>query len=263
MRLVVKSHVEVTCDGVCPTVAMLRPSSGTAQWVVSQSYEVKPWIPAIEYLDSFGNACQRFTLPPGLASIDVESQVIVDDQIASAPSAGFVLVENLPTDSLMYLLPSRYCPSDRAYAKASEVVGDAAPGFGQVAAICDWIRGNIEYRYGVSNESTDAFDTLEAGAGVCRDFSHIAITLCRALRIPARFVSGYLYQLDPMDMHAWFEAYVGGAWHTFDATQEARKAGRVVVSYGRDAADVAFLSNYGPMKVRDMKVTVEKIAARS
>jgi transglutaminase-like putative cysteine protease len=227
--------------------------------VVSQSYRVEPWVPAIEYLDSFGNACQRFTLPKGRARVEVESQVVVARSIMEAPEGGFVLIEDLPTDTLMYLLPSRYCPADKATDKAWEIVGDAEPGFGQVQAICDWIREHIEYRYGVSCESTDAFDTIEAGAGVCRDFSHIAVTFCRALRIPARFVSGYLHELDPMDMHAWFEAFIGGAWHTFDATQEARRAGRVVVSYGRDAADVAFLSNYGPMKVENMKVSVERI----
>ena len=259
MRLLVRNHVEVECDDVCPIVAMLRPSSGAAQWVVSQGYEIAPWVPASEYDDSFGNVCQRFTLPAGVSTIDVQSQVIVADELLDSPDDGFVLIDRLPSDCLMYLLPSRYCPADRADARAWEIVGDASPGFGQVEAICEWIRDHIEYQYGVSTESTDALDTMAAGAGVCRDFSHIAITLCRALRIPARFVAGYLYQLEPMDMHAWFEAFVGGKWHTFDATQQSRKAGRVVVSYGRDAADVAFMSNYAPMKVTAMRVSVERL----
>ncbi|MBP7566900.1 MAG: transglutaminase family protein [Burkholderiaceae bacterium] len=259
MRLLVRSHVELECEDVCPTVAMLRPSSGDAQWVVSQSYEMAPWIRASEYTDSFGNVCQRFTLPEGISTIDVQSQVVVADDINDSEDDGFVLIDELPTDCLMYLLPSRYCPADAAIERAWEIVGKATPGFGQVMAISDWIRKNITYQYGVSNESTGAFETMEAKAGVCRDFSHVAITLCRALRIPARYVSGYLHKLDPMDMHAWFEAYVGGSWHTFDATQATREPGRVVVSYGRDAADVAFLSNYGPMKVNAMKVSVEKL----
>lgn len=259
MRLLVTSHVEVACASVCPTVAMLRPSSGAAQWVVSQSYDLSPWVPASEYVDSYGNACQRFTLPAGRTTINVQSHVVVADEIADSMDDGFVLIDELPTDCLIYLLPSRYCPCEKAVDLAWKVVGDAPVGFGQVTAICDWIRANIEYRYGVSDESTDAFETISAGAGVCRDFAHVAITLCRALRIPARFVAGYLHELDPMDMHAWFEAFVGNKWHTFDATQQLRKAGRVVVSYGRDATDVAFLSNYGPMEVISMRVSVERI----
>ncbi|RYF29408.1 MAG: transglutaminase family protein, partial [Comamonadaceae bacterium] len=118
----------------------------------------------------------------------------------------------------------------------------------------------VEYKYGVSDGSTDALDTLDTGSGVCRDFAHIGASLCRALRIPARMVVGYLYELDPMDMHAWFEAYVGGRWYTFDATQSEPRGGRLVVAYGRDAADVAFLSNYGPLEIGDMKVTVHRVA---
>ncbi len=256
MRLLVTSHVEVECADVCPTVAMLRPTSGAAQWVVSQSYDLTPWIPATEYVDGYGNLCQRFTLPAGKSTIKVTTQVVVADEIEDSLDDGFVLIDRLPTDCLVYLLPSRYCPADHAADLAWKVVGDAPAGLGQVDAICQWIRANIEYRYGVSTESTDALDTIKAGAGVCRDFSHVAITLCRALRIPARFVAGYLHELDPMDMHAWFEAFIGGKWHTFDATQEKRKAGRVVVSYGRDAVDVAFLSNYGPMEITEMHVGV-------
>ena len=124
-------------------------------------------------------------------------------------------------------------------------------------AIRAWIHANLEYRYGVSDAATDALDTLARGAGVCRDFAHVGIGLCRALQIPARMVVGYLYRLDPMDMHAWFEAFVGGRWYTFDATQDAPRGGRIVVAYGRDAADVAFLSNYGEMATERLTVQVE------
>ena len=111
----------------------------------------------------------------------------------------------------------------------------------------------------MSDASTDALRTLELGAGVCRDFSHVGIGLARALHIPARMVVGYLHELDPMDMHAWFEAFVGGRWYTFDATQAEPRGGRLVVGYGRDAADVAFLSNYGPLDVEDMQVQVRRL----
>ncbi len=239
---------------------MLRPTSGAAQWVVSQTYEISPWIPATEYLDSYGNLCQRFVLAKGDSVIDVETHIVVADDVTpvNEGEGGFVPVDQLPADCLAYLLPSRYCPSDRTEERAMDIALGHQVGFNQVSAICYWIRDNIEYEYGVSTQSTDALDTIEAGAGVCRDFAHIGITMCRSLRIPARYVAGYLHKLEPMDMHAWFEAFVGGRWHTFDATQEAREAGRVVVSYGRDATDVAFLSNYGPMEVTTMKVSVER-----
>ena len=141
--------------------------------------------------------------------------------------------------------------------RAQQIVGKLAPGYAQVEAIRSWIHANIVYRYGVSTLSTDALDTLAAGAGVCRDFSHIGITLCRSLGLPARMVVGYLYQLDPMDLHAWFEAFIDGRWYTFDATQDQARGGRVVVAYGHDAADVAFISNYAALETIALNVTVD------
>jgi transglutaminase-like putative cysteine protease len=164
------------------------------------------------------------------------------------PGAPFTIVQNLPDSALQYLLPSRYCPSDKLESRAREIVGTASPGYGQVEAIRAWIQAGIEYRYGTSDASTDAVATLERGAGVCRDFAHVGIAMTRAMRIPARMVVGYLLGLEPMDLHAWFEAYVGDRWYTFDATQAAPRGGRVVLAYGRDAADVAFISNYGPLE---------------
>jgi hypothetical protein len=116
---------------------------------------------------------------------------------------------------------------------------------------------HIAYQYGVSTATTDALDPLNAGVGVCRDFSHSGISLCRALRIPARMVVGYLFQPHPMDLHAWFEAYIGGRWFTFDATQSQPRGGRIVVAYGRDAADVAFISNYGALTTKSLKAWVQ------
>lgn len=173
-------------------------------------------------------------------------------------SAGPTPFAELPDSALVYLLQSRYCPSDKLAERARALVEGVAPGYAQVERIRRWIHEHHEYRYGVSCESTDAIDTMEAGAGVCRDFAHIGVALCRSLQIPARVVVGYLYQLDPMDLHAWFEAYVGGRWYTFDATQEKPRGGRVVVGYGRDVADVAFLSNYGELTLTKMQVSVEK-----
>jgi transglutaminase-like putative cysteine protease len=259
MRLKARCELTVDCEEDCPVVAMLRPRSGLAQWVIADRYELTPWLPATEYEDSFGNLCQRYTVPKGKATIAVQSEVEVADQLAVDFHAPYTPVDLLPDKTLVYLLQSRYCPSDKLEERAREIVGGTPPGYPQVDRIRQWIRDNHEYKYGVSKESTDAIDTMEAGAGVCRDFAHIGVALCRGLKIPARVVVGYLYQLDPMDLHAWFEAFVGGRWYSFDATQAEPRGGRIVLAYGRDIADVAFLSNYGPMQVAEMKVSVEKI----
>ena len=259
MRLQASCTMTVNVAADCPTVAMLRPRSGDAQWMVSERYELTPWVRTTEYVDSYGNLCQRMVIPQGEMRIEVDMVMEAEEQIAVEPSAGVTPVDQLPPDALQFLLQSRYCPSDKMEDKAREIVGDLPCGYAQVEAIRSWIHTNMEYRYGVSDATTDALDSLGHGAGVCRDFSHIGIGLTRSLRIPARLVVGYLYQLDPMDMHAWFEAFVGGRWYTFDATQDQPRGGRIVVAYGRDAADVAFLSNYGPMEMGEMTVTVERV----
>jgi transglutaminase-like putative cysteine protease len=258
MRLKAGCHLTIESESKTPLIAMLRPRSGEGQWIASESYQLEPFTQVREYTDGFGNLCQRLVAPPGKFDIRVDVQVETSEKIAVQPGAPYTEVEDLPEDALQFLLPSRYCPADKLEERAQQIARNARPGYDQVEAIRAWIADNIEYKYGVSTASTDASDTLRDGAGVCRDFSHIGISLTRALRIPARMVVGWLYELDPMDMHAWFEAYVGGRWHTFDATQKSPRGGRIAVAYGRDAIDVALFSEYGPTKVRDMKVWVER-----
>jgi len=259
MRLQATNRLVVKNDDPCPVIAMLRPRSGLAQWMVREQYTLDPWVPTVEYTDPYGNLCQRFTVPAGGMRIAVEVLMETEDELAVAPDAPPVPVAELPDSVLMYLLQSRYAPSDRMADHARRIVQGLAPGYAQVEGIRRWIHRNLKYEYGVSDASTDALRTLELGAGVCRDFSHVGIGLARALHIPARMVVGYLHELDPMDMHAWFEAFVGGRWYTFDATQAEPRGGRLVVGYGRDAADVAFLSNYGPLDVEDMQVQVRRL----
>jgi transglutaminase-like putative cysteine protease len=259
MRLVAHNDLRIRCEQDCPVVAMLRPHAGGQQWVVAERYDLTPWVPAREYIDTYGNLCQRFVVPQGEFSLRVTSEVEVADLLAVDAHAPATPVEMLPDDALVYLLQSRYCPSECMEDEAREVVRGCAPGYAQADRICRWVHERLDYRYGVSDMSTDARQTLEHGAGVCRDFAHVGVTLCRALRIPARYVVGYLHGLDPMDMHAWYEAYVGGRWFTFDPTQAEPRAGRIVVGYGRDVADVAFLSHYGPLEVDQMQVRVDRI----
>lgn len=238
---------------------MLRPRSGLGQWIVEEKYEFEPFVEATEYVDCFGNLCQRLVAPVGELRLRTEVTVEVADEIATKVGAPITAIEVLPDYALQFLLPSRYCPSDTLESFAREVTTKRLPGYDQVEAIRAWIHEHIEYKYGVSNASTTAADTIRDKAGVCRDFSHIGISLCRALRIPARMVVGYLYRLDPMDLHAWFEAFVDGRWYTFDATQTEPRGGRVAIAYGRDAADVALITEFGPLETKDMHVSVEKL----
>jgi transglutaminase-like putative cysteine protease len=255
-----RAGCEIRLSAEAPTalVAMLRPRSGGAQWVASERYELTPFTQATEYVDGFGNLCQRMVAPVG--SFKILTEVVVETADAILVNRGGPMTEpaKLPDNTLLCLLPSRYCPSDKLRKLALEVTGGAAPGYDQAEAIRAWINSNIEYRYGVSNESTSAVETLEDKAGVCRDFSHVGISLCRALHIPARMVVGYLYQLEPMDLHAWFEAFVDDRWYTFDATQEEARGGRITIAYGRDAADVALITELGEIKSEGMNVWVER-----
>jgi transglutaminase-like putative cysteine protease len=258
MRLKAGCDLKLETDGATPMMAMLRPRSGEGQWIASETYKLEPFTPVTEYTDGFGNLCQRLVAPKGKFQLRVEVEAVTADTIATAPGAPLTLIQELPVDTLQFLLQSRYCQSDELEDRAKEVAGKARPGYDQAEAIRSWIHENFEYKYGVSTGSTTAQDTLRDRAGVCRDFSHVGIALCRSLKIPARMVVGWLYKLDPMDLHAWYEAFVGGRWYTFDATQHEPRGGRIAVAYGRDAADVALTTEYGPIKIADMKVWVER-----
>ena len=261
MKLKACCNLTVTATTDCALIAMLRPRSGRAQWLISDCYDLRPWVPTTEFVDRYGNLCQRLTVPQGQMRIAVEGTMEVEAHIAVAPNAPRTPMMELPDNVLHYLLQSRYCPSDMMQEQALALVGDAPPGYAQVEKIRAWIQHNLSYRYGVSSASTDALDTLAQGAGVCRDFAHVGIALCRALQIPARMVVGYLHGLEPMDLHAWFEAFVGGRWYTFDATQDAPRGGRIVLAYGHDATDVAFMSDYGaqPLQIGEMRVEVSTL----
>lgn len=250
---------ELTFDAKTPTplVLMLRPRSGAGQWIIREEYQITPAVNVTEFTDMYGNLCQRVVAPEGPFSIHFSATVQTADLIDVSPGAPYTPVEDLPDDVLHYTLPSRYCQSDQLGDLATQITHDIEPGYDQAEAIRKWIHENVKYEYGTSDASTSAVDTAKNHIGVCRDFTHLGISLCRALNIPARMVVGYLHQLDPMDLHAWFEAYVDGRWFTFDATQEKPRGNRITVAYGRDAADVAFTTQFGSMNLNDMKVWVD------
>jgi transglutaminase-like putative cysteine protease len=229
-----------------PFVLMLRPRSGAQQWIAREIYRLEPSVPVFEFTDEYGNLCQRLIAPTGVFKIFTSADVMTADSIDKNPGAPFVEIQNLPDVVLGYLLPSRYCESDRFNELASEITAGHALGYDQVNAIVNWLRENVTYSPGSSVTPMSAVEINIRQVGVCRDLAHLGIALCRSISIPARMVVGYLYQLEPMDLHAWFEAFVGGRWYTFDATQENMKGGYVTVGYGRDAADVAIFNQFGP-----------------
>ncbi|MBW4658598.1 MAG: transglutaminase family protein [Drouetiella hepatica Uher 2000/2452] len=259
MRLQAGCQLSYETNAPTPLIFMLRPRSGSGQWVASEEYLLMPSVPVVEYTDGYGNLCQRLVVPPGRFEARISACVETADTIDVDPTAPYVPVELLPENTLQFLLPSRYCQSDLLGNLAIDVVGNAVPGYAQVEAIRNWVHENIKYEYGTSNASTSAVDTAESRIGVCRDFTHLGISLCRSLNIPARMVVGYLYQLDPMDLHAWFEAYVGDRWYTFDSTQNQPRGNRITIAYGRDAADVALSTQFGAMQLLDMKVWVDEV----
>ncbi len=251
---------ELTYEVTDPTpfVLMLKPRSGYGQWVSEERYTLSQKVPVIEYVDSYGNLCQRLVADAGrfiiTASVGVETSPTIDVHLG----AHFTPVQELPDNALQFLLPSRYCQSDLLGNLAAQITAGVPSAYDQVEAIRNWIHTNVEYRYNTSNTLTTALDTATQRVGVCRDFTHLGIALCRSMTIPARMVVGYLHDLKPMDLHAWFEAFIAGRWYTFDATQAEPRGGRIIIAYGRDAADVALATQFGPATLTEMLVWVKR-----
>jgi len=243
-----RTNCDLAFDISVPTtfLLMLRPRSGAQQWIAREEYRLQPSVPVFEFTDDFGNLCQRLIAPTGAFTVHTSAEVMTADIVDQAFGAPFIEIQNLPDSVLSYLLPSRYCESDRFHQMASEITAGQQLGYDQVAAIVTWLRNTIRYSPGSSDIPISAVEVHSRKVGVCRDLAHLGIALCRALSIPARMVVGYLHGLQPMDLHAWFEVYVGGRWYTFDATQTKLRGGYVAVGYGRDAVDVAVYNQFGP-----------------
>jgi transglutaminase-like putative cysteine protease len=231
-----------------PTTMILNiEAMGSLQQPIAKSeFTVTPFIKADLHQGFEGaNAYRRLVLQPGVYTIgyrgEIDSMPRFDDpaQIPEVPIA------TLPLEVMPFLYPSRYCQSDRLARFAWREFGHIGQGHGRVTEICNWIYSQVDYLSGASDSQTSAYDTFSLRAGVCRDFAHLGITFCRALGIPARFVSAYGWKLVPQDFHAVFEAYLGGRWYLFDATRTAPLDGLVRIAVGRDAADSAFSTFYG------------------
>jgi transglutaminase-like putative cysteine protease len=220
------------------------------------------------YVDGFGNHCERFLIGVGESRIAYQAELLLT-QAADViePDAPQTPVESLPDEVLNYVMPSRFCLPDELGSEAWQRFGDLAAGWGRVQAICDYVHGHLQYTAGGSNPWTTAVDAHRAGQGVCRDYAHLAITFCRAMNIPARYVFGYIPNIgvatppEEMDFAAWFEAYLDGRWHTFDARNNVPRTGRVVVGRGRDAVDVALITSFGPHVLTGFCVQAQPSAA--
>jgi transglutaminase-like putative cysteine protease len=218
------------------------------------------------FTDSFGNLMSRVLAPPG--PVTFSSEFLIADSGRPEPAildARQVPIEDLPGEALQFLLPSRYVETDELVAFAWSLFGNTEPGWGRVQAIVDWTHQRLAYDYKRARPTRTARQGQEEGTGVCRDYAHLAIALCRCMNIPARYCTGYLGDIGvpalptPMDFHAWFEAYLDGAWHTFDARHNQRRIGRILIARGRDAADVAISTTFGTTWLTEFSVVTEEV----
>jgi len=243
-----------------PFIFMIRPKNNSEQWVKKESLNLDPHFQITEFTDHFGNLCQKFVAEPTQFTIQAKAEVNTQKFTKVDLDASFIEVQHLPHTVLKYLLPSRYCESDRFSDLANMITRNQNPGYAQVQAIEDWLRNTILFLPGSSDFAISAIEVNQRQSGVCRDLAHLGIALCRSLCIPARIVVGLKHKLKPMDMHAWFEAYVGGNWYTFDATQQEAKGGYIAIGYGRDAADVVVFNQFGPLAYSfNQKISIEEI----
>jgi transglutaminase-like putative cysteine protease len=257
------------CSQDVPMVLMLTVHpSRHADILTEHTIRVSPQVVANDYTDVFGNICTRLVAPAGL--IELRNEFIIQDSglpDAVLPKAVQVPLQELPDDALIYLLGSRYCNTQKLTDFAWSTFGHINGGGQRVKAICDYVHDRIKFGYHFARSDRTASEGHQERIGVCRDFAHLAVALCRCMNIPARYCTGYLGDIGvppdpaPMDFSAWFEAYIGGKWCTFDARHNHPRIGRVVIARGRDAADVAISTAFGPTKLVRFDVLTEEVVA--
>ncbi len=236
--------------------------------VVPDHLVTTPSVPIAAYRDLFGNWCSRIVAPAG--ELRLHTDAIVNDSGLPdlvVPTAAQHAVESLPEETLVFLLGSRYCETDRMTEVAWNLFGHSPPGWARVQAICDYVHNHIAFGYQHARATRTAFEAFNERLGVCRDYAHLAITFCRCLNFPARYCTGYLGDIgvppaaEPMDFSAWIEVYLGGAWHTFDARNNTPRIGRVLIARGRDAADVPITHTFGPNLLKGFRVWTDELVA--
>lgn len=234
-----------------------------------ESFFTTPEIPTATYHDLFGNRCRRFVAPAGDLTLWGDATLEDDGALdLYEPEAREIAPADLPDDCLGFLMGSRYCETDRLSQAAWDMFGGIAPGWGRVQAVCDFVNGHIRFDYQQARSTRTAYEAFNERVGVCRDFAHLAVTLCRCLNIPARYVNGHLGDIgvpvvDPMDFSAWMEVFLDGRWYTFDPRNNLRRIGRIVVARGRDAADIPLINSFGPHVLKTFRVWTYEVAEAS
>jgi transglutaminase-like putative cysteine protease len=241
-------------DEPAPMLLMVQPRLAAGQTAVAQHFHIDTGVTVEHLLDSHGNQVLRMMLLPGVNRLRHDAVLFVRSDAADPPAdvaPGLLITASMPMDVLRYTLPSRFCESDKLGARASELFGHQVPGLATAQAICDWTHRHLEYRYGSGDPSLSACEAMARGYGVCRDFAHVMVALCRALDIPARYVAGYMPLFEAgdtdigLDFHAYVEAWIDGGWRVFDPRHNRPHVGRVKIAHGMDAVDCAFATIYG------------------
>ena len=268
MKIRAGFEIGFACANPTPMLLMLSLHPSRLQDALTPpKLRFEPEIDSTEYRDGFGNICTRIVAPANGVTIFTVS-VVRDSGLPDrmAPDAQQVPVEQLPDEILVYLLGSRYCDTDRLSDLAWSLFGSTPTGWARVQAICDYVHDRITFGYEHACATRTAFQGHNEQIGVCRDFAHLAVTLCRCMNIPARYCTGYLGDIgvppvpEPMDFSAWFDVYLGGEWFTFDARHNTPRIGRILMARGRDATDVAISTNFGPATLTKFNVVTDEVA---
>jgi transglutaminase-like putative cysteine protease len=267
--MLIRAGYDLVFDVPSPTPMILalylhpsrEPSARRPDNIVTE-----PAVPITQYIDHFGNRIGRIVAPAG--KLRIWNDVIVEDSGRPDPVVPDAVqhpVEELPDEHVQFLLPSRYCEVDRMVPMAWDLFGKTPPGWGRVQAICDWAHNHVEFGYSYASTNNTALSVCEGRKGVCRDFMHLAVTMCRAMNIPARYATGYLGDIGippapfPMDFSAWFEVYLSGRWWTFDARHNVPRIGRILMGTGRDAIDVALTTSFGTTTLEKFVVWTDEV----
>jgi transglutaminase-like putative cysteine protease len=267
MRIRIGYDLTYECAQPTPMILALNVHFSRVSDLVSPDHMVTtPPVAMTAYRDGFGNWCSRIIAPPGHIRLSTDT-LINDTGLPDTlnPDAPQHAVEDLPGETLVFLLGSRYCETDRLSETAWALFGQTPLGWPRVKAICDFVHGHLTFGYAHARATRTALEAFNEGVGVCRDYTHLAIAFCRCMNIPARYCTGYLGDIgvpaspDPMDFSAWFEAYLGGQWHTFDPRNNTPRIGRVLIARGRDAADVPISNAFGPNLLTRFNVWTDEV----
>lgn len=267
MKIRVGYEMDIDCVQPTPMIFVTRiHETRVADIQGAEQFSMSPAMPMADYLDVFGNQCTRIIAPAGRLSVMADAVVSDSGSVdIIAEHAQQIEVDDLPPETLQFLLGSRYCETDRLSETAWKLFGQTPHGWARVQAVCDYVHEHIVFGYEHARNTRSALEAYYDRTGVCRDYAHLAVAFCRCLNIPARYCTGYLGEIGmpppygPMDFAAWFDVYLEGGWYTFDARNNIPRIGRVLIARGRDASDVAICTTFGPNTVTRFKVWTDEV----